>query len=388
MSDHMKPNQSMNPSEEAWSDANELAQLIQDQMQEHEVQVQEKQVFDMKFLQEAITIDQPLLVKRRQQFIQAVGQRPTLQARNPMESAIAQWVNQQTQADWLLRVQKRWNILRSKLPDLQEGFQNLFQPMIHAAEALALQLQPAPAVRNATSARYIYMPRRRGVDAADLPTFSPLFCTAVDPLAGPVIFKGLASGKTYTFTLRCVQDLSWEQNIEFTASPRGEVHVQLAEIVEEAPEQPGDRTELIWILSEKTDSEISRSQWVSGLVWLEPESNHHMQDEMHQIFSDTQGTGTDQDLVNRLIEINLLMTWEHYTKAYDLSRRTLLLTPNGTAGTGDIPAREILWQFIQQIIDEMRIRMNRAKPVFQSIRPDWSANASLNKLRDQISQWD
>ena len=173
------------------------------------------------------------------------------------------------------------------------------------SENISLHMQTAPAMRSAAmTADYVSRPRRRAIDAADLPAFSPLFCTALAPGSAPVILKGLKPGAKYHLDMHSLQDASWRISETFHASPSGEIQILFSHYLKDLQEQNPHICEAVWFLREESGSE----QWNAGLIWLEGETDSAEQREIKRKLDQIKAQQADQVVVQQLTEISLLIS--------------------------------------------------------------------------------
>lgn len=321
--------------------------------------------------------------KRFQQFVERIQAQPDISPRDSARSTVETWLLENRNHAWFKTLQSCWNQIGQQSG--RETLQSLFQPLLEVMDHLAANMQPAPAYRGgAAQVSLTAKPRRRAIEAADLPLFPALFCTALEDTGTPITLRGLQPGHNYRLTLTCVQDADWRVQSELTASPQGDLKINLQKHLKDINYSDVNNLELVWLLEDINAA--NPEAWTSGLIWLGGNDVSNKDRFREVLLSSTQENIAD-DEIQHLIEINLLTRWSQYTQAYELARKRLLSISTGDA-SGLFPYRDALWQFIEQILEEMIARMQNAQPAFKALKPQWNAVQSLKDLKSNITEWD
>ncbi|MBN2325899.1 MAG: hypothetical protein JXR73_02005, partial [Candidatus Omnitrophica bacterium] len=230
----------------------------------------------------------------------------------------------------------------------------------------------------------IYQPRRRAIEPADLPAFPALFCTAVDPSAKPFPVSGLAPEEPHRFSLTSIQNPSLKHEETITADEKGQVEIDLAAILTALQKQDGAFHEFVWFLREEKEG----GAWTSGLVWLESKATQKLAADAVRILMESEDKERADACIDALFEINLLSTREYFMKAYEDARQGLLFLPRQYREENSAPFKESLWLFINHLMDKIIARLEKAKPVFLQVQPNWNALESLRLLKERLKEWE
>ncbi|MFB3787506.1 MAG: hypothetical protein ACE15F_14175, partial [bacterium] len=290
---------------------------------------------------------------------------------------------------WLARAWKTWNQAAAGIRQAGGEFCALSGTLESIFTRMSQHLVPAPAYRDATAVReYVYKPRRRAIEPAGLPVFSPLFCASVEPDAKPFTITGLVSGLTYRFSLISIEDNRLRQDFSLQANPEGKLELDLARWIHPLQEKQGRPTDFAWFLHEIKETGIPGDHWASGLVWLEPETSRQMTEEFKQALDQITGTEQKENRIASFFDLNCLAARGAYVQAYEQARQDLLFIANRSWEENPVLYKEALWQFIHHVVTQMIERMARAESTFRGQKPDWKALASLRELESGLVEWD
>ncbi len=321
-------------------------------------------------------------------FIARVNRIPNAIHPRSTSSLIPQWVSEYQQRDWLVKIQDKWLEIETKTSHMKENIQEFMNPLVSVLEVLSQRMQPVPAVRDAGAVEEkVYKPRRRAIEAADLPVFNPLFCTAIEREAVPVTITGLKPETEYTMSLFDVHKPERNARETVVSSQHGGVVFPISDRVKQLEKDAGEPTEYAWFLEENSESTDSNN-WISGFVWLESEQTYKLSQEAYRILADAVGGDHEETDIETLIEINLFLAREFYMKAYERARQGLLFLPKLSCYESKLPYQEVLWQFIIQLIDKIIAKLEKSRTTFRDIKPAWNAVESLQELRKQIDEWE
>ncbi|RJP33241.1 MAG: hypothetical protein C4527_04870 [Candidatus Omnitrophota bacterium] len=325
----------------------------------------------------------------RTAFLAAINRSAIPRRQEHVPSVIRRWTTEQGRRDWLARMQEYLLDLEKKSAEFGRHLQDMFRPLVTVNDILMQRLEPVPTVRDAAAAKeMIYKPRRRAIEAADLPAFNPLFCTAIDREAEATTISGLNPEERYVFSLIAVDHPDLQEHHGVQSSPHGGVVLDIAGMLDRLQKQAGTSVKFAWFLQEEDDRNASERGWISGLVWLESEQTRKMTQEAHRILADIAGGEHEDTDIETLIEINLFIAREFYMKAYERARQGLLFQPKLSRFESKVPYQESLWQFIMQLIDKILVRLETAEAVFRAVKSEWRAVSSLRELRRHIAEWE
>ncbi len=323
--------------------------------------------------------------KRYEIFTQAISNQHYINDRNQSFSKVLFHQNFGHTFEWFKPIQLTFNELRSQIhiDDVYE----FFQPMLNVFEHISNQMQPARAHRGAETAQLEPRPTRRAIEAADLPTFPPLFCTAIDLDRNSERLQGLSPSQTYHLHLRCLQSPSWQETVELHSNKLGELKFNMHDMLKPLLDTIGKPLEIIWLLEETVGDNNHSGEWTSGLVWMHEKTSEDDFEKFRRILLNPSLQETQDHAMQKLIEINLLARWERYTEAYELARKRLL-SASVESGSNSVLYREALWQFISQLVSAMINRLMNTASEFQTLKPEWNAIDSLRALQESIKEWD
>ncbi len=300
-------------------------------------------------------------------------------------SLVERWSAEHIQINWLAKLKNKLNTIRAANKEAWGELQAYFEALQSTVDVLSTRMIPAPVHRSAVASQQeLYQPRRRAIEPADLPAFSPLFCTAIDPDAEPFVISGLAPEVEHRLTLVCVQKPSVKHEETISASSNGTVQIDLAKTMMTLQDEQGEFCEFTWFLTETSGNDA----WASGLVWLESKATRRLANDAVRILMENDNKESEDTCIDSLFEINLLATRESYMEAYEQTRQGLLFMPRQNREENSAPFKESLWLFLNHLIDKIVDRMEKAEPVFKSIKPDWNAVNSLKTLKERLTEWE
>jgi hypothetical protein len=321
----------------------------------------------------------------RESFFSAIQRDYKSVYRKDALSLVERWSAEHIQINWLAKLKNKLNTVRAANKEAWGELQAYFEALQSTVDILSTRMIPAPVHRSAVASQQeLYQPRRRAIEPADLPAFSPLFCTAIDPDAEPFIISGLAPEVEHRLTLVCIQKPSIKHEETIGASGNGTVQIDLAKTMITLQDNLGDFCEFTWFLTEKSGN----GAWASGMVWLESKATRRLANEAVRMLVKKETKESEDSCIDSLFEINLLATRETYMEAYEQARQGLLFMPRQQREENSVPFKESLWLFLNHLIDKIVDRMEKAEPVFQSIKPDWNAVNSLKTLKERLTEWE
>lgn len=297
-------------------------------------------------------------------------------------SLIEQWATPAPK-DWFSLVKAGLDAIETLPLSVRNSLRDMAAPLREASESLGAQLRPAPAMRGASTLERLELPSRsRRVHAADLPAFSPLFCTSILPLIENPPISGLKPGAAYRCRFRSPQAPDWEYECEMRGDDNGEVAFPISEVFCDAP-QSDDEPELVWLFEESGAFRSGMSAWISGLIWRRKTPNQTVAAGLRSLF-DAPEDDLSSDKTRTLLAINRLIAEERYIEAYETTRRALLFAPKPEAAKEPVPFHEALWKLTETILRSMQSRLRATEPIFRSMRPEWNGVASLDEVIMQI----
>lgn len=322
-------------------------------------------------------------------FFSAIRRWTGVPRRFNIPTLVEKWTLAQQQHNWLARAWKTWNQAAAGIRQAGDDFSALSGTLESIFMRMSQHLVPAPAYRDATAVReYVYKPRRRAIEPAGLPVFSPLFCASVEPDAKPFTIAGLVPGLTYRFSLISIEDNRLRQDLSLQANPEGKLELDLARWIRPLQEKHGRPTDFAWFLHEIKETGIPGDHWASGLVWLEPESLRPMTGEIKRVLAHASEPAGNDSRLGSFFELNLLAARGAYIQAYEQARQDLLFFANRSWEENPVLYKEALWQFIHHVVTQMVERMSKAESTFLGQKPDWKALASLRELESGLVEWD
>ncbi|HQH70548.1 MAG TPA: hypothetical protein PK360_00545 [bacterium] len=322
-------------------------------------------------------------------FFSAVRRWAGIPRRVPVPTLVEKWTLEQRRPNWLARAWKTWNQVAAEIRDAGNEFRVLGDSLEAIFTRMSQQLVPAPAYRDATAVReYVYKPRRRAIEPAALPVFSPLFCTSVEPDAKPYTITGLTPGQTYRFSLVSVLDNRIHQDRSLQSNTEGKLELDLANWLHLLLEKQGRPADFAWLLHEIKEAESPGDPWASGLVWREPGSSHQMTEEVKQALDQISGTEQKDNRIASFFDLNCLAARGAYIRAYEQARQDLLFFANRSWDDNVALYKEALWQFIHFLVTQMAERMAHAESTFLGQKPDWKALGALRTLENDLVEWD
>lgn len=331
----------------------------------------------------------PVTGEHMARFFTALRRWTSVPRRAQESTLVEKWTIEQQQQNWLARAWKAWKQASAEIRQAGSEFRSMAVTLESIFTRVSQHLVPAPAYRDATATReYVYQPRRRAIEPADLPVFSPLFCTSVEPDAKTYTITGLPPHKTYRFCLISVQDHRIRQDFTLTSSLKGKLELDLARWILSLQEKQGGSSDFAWFLQEIQEGESLGDHWASGLVWLEPESVRRQAGEIKRVLDQASGTAQDHSRLGTFLELNWTASRGAYIKAYEQARRDLLFFSHRYWDENPILYKEALWQFIHALVTQMVERLARAESTFLAQKPDWKALEALRTLENRLVEWD
>lgn len=329
-------------------------------------------------------ITDSVLERDREAFIRRVVVQPPV---NPHNSMVERWTIERRRKDWITKLEETLAHLKTAYHSAEKNIHTALFPLQSALETVSQRMVPVPAYRSAAAVKErTYQPRRRAIEPADLPVFNPLFCTAIN--RHPIRFSGLKASSEYHIRLQSTRQPDWYKEKYVQTSSEGELSLAFFEMIEQFTSPDAPNEQYIWILSEVNHDGPPNKNWISGLIWLKEKQNQPTMQSLQEQLQQTIHATEDNDYTQSLFEVNFLIAEQFFMQAYDKARQLLLFTPKHIRQENMLPYRETLWQFINQIITEVKSRIEAVAPLFLQIKPEWQAVESLRLLHDKLKEWE
>lgn len=289
------------------------------------------------------------------------------------------WCSADRIEDWFTVLKSALKSLSATQSHATTGSDAILRPLLQLTEDMSSRLEPAPAMRGYSPARMHFPKRSRRIHAADLPHFTPMFCTALAHPAQPVEVNGLLPEQDHRCRFRSPEDSAFRHEVHLTSDASGALKIPFSETLSRLPEV--SNSELVWFLEEVKSDRVHEENWVSGIVWKQPVVSKTIVTDLASSIQNAEDPVT-QERIHTLMAINLMVAEQRYQEAYETTRQALLFAP-ALDDDDFAPFSEALWHFVGVILQQMTAKLRSAEVTFRHIRPEWNAADSLDRIIDE-----